>query len=758
MHKNSFKPLAWTAWAFFLGAVFIGNLNNGYNFRFNADEMYFPNLFLDLFHRGFSLSDWTLQPAPSYFPSMFVYFATEYLTRDPVVSLFIMASLQQIFTLICLQGILHLLWPKLRDTLNFAVPAIFGLFILAVAEDIIYIPIFASGTHYSSVAMAIFAVYLSLRILKAPTVTWGVPVCLLLTISLTAPSDAIFTLSYTYPMLCTLVFGLMFTKISRAPQFLIGAVCLVGLVSGWVVEKVIVDRHDPFPIDLSVSKAVDSWPMLVQVMQEFWKVKHLPFTILYGLSFLFVAVFTVQTLFRRGRGEKSEARLLIAVFYFVLLGGTLVAGLASGTFLGMSTFGRHFILPIMLPVFVLPILMLTALEQVSKKPYPKAAIIAVVALLGLGAAARFPYDDTKTFFNHYPEEAACIDKYAEEYGLQRGIGDYWNAKTARVLSKKNVPVLQVGGDARPYLYINNEAEYNKDQRPINFLLTNKMDLAKIEKVYGPASHKLPCGSHSLWVYDPSTLFYKTLHKNLAHTRYLADINGDQYSDVITLSNRDVRVTLGGEKGLQKPTVWWNDRYRGNRADVVGDINNDGRADLIAINHDIIGVLLSQGNDLAPLRIWYHGKIPGYITTVVHDADLDGFNDIGVFQQTHYRWFKSSGSHLEAAVMGPWPEEIIPKKGLPIVVKGHSGNPNQLFVISNGFIFSTRWQNGDLISSEKVFQLPFDQPSSPDEMRASDINNDGYIDMVAVGRSFVIMGGADGFFAQVRNDGTSHSRF
>ena len=63
--------------------------------------------------------------------------------------------------------------------------------------------------------------------------------------------------------------------------------------------------------------------------------------------------------------------------------------------------------------------------------------------------------------DYYPGTAACLDRAVGAMGATRGIGLYWEARKYTMLSKTHVlEIAQVSEDLSPYLWINNDRDYD----------------------------------------------------------------------------------------------------------------------------------------------------------------------------------------------------------------------------------------------------------------------------------------------------------
>ncbi|MGN6111282.1 MAG: FG-GAP-like repeat-containing protein [Kofleriaceae bacterium] len=145
-----------------------------------------------------------------------------------------------------------------------------------------------------------------------------------------------------------------------------------------------------------------------------------------------------------------------------------------------------------------------------------------------------------------------------------------------------------------------------------------------------------------------------------HVRAVANLNGDQYADLIGLGPNGVQVALGNPDGFGEPTVWLNDLgddggwYASMHDRLIGDVDGDGLDDLVGVSgYVFLARNNGKGNGFEPLVIvseelttpkgWEFTKHP----RVLSDVDGDGRLELlGFFNDAVY-----------------W-ERLIPKPALP----------------------------------------------------------------------------------------------
>jgi len=164
---------------------------------------------------------------------------------------------------------------------------------------------------------------------------------------------------------------------------------------------------------------------------------------------------------------------------------------------------------------------------------------------------------------------------------------------------------------------------------------------------------------------------------------LSDVNGDTHTDVIVMNSRseDMSLFLNNGNGTFKPET---------RLSIYGyitieDINHDGLTDLVVCNHDsnYLEVYLNDGTGTFFEGVKYDvGDYP-YAPTI-SDVNNDGFNDL-----------------------------LVPNSGRGFNVKGR-------------YDISVLLGKGDGTFQS---QIRFPSGAQPVQLLSSDVNNDGWIDLL-----------------------------
>lgn len=461
---------------------------------YDSDVLYLPALFQDLAAGG-AWSGWKLPHTPYYFPDMGLYFLVHALLGNLHASMLAYGMLQVLLlaglTLFVVRR-LHGVDPALSVLTLAGVTALVAA--LGSGADVVLPMALMSATHFGAFLMLLAALGGGVACWRAPSARlypWLGFLFLLCLVALA--SDFLFMIQFALPMALVLLFLAARHAGVRRRALLLAGTLLAGCGAGWgvllgVVQHNTLDRH--IGLDFSQLGWVEPW--LRQLPEQHpWGV---------GTGLLFLALLLRVAWSGRAR---SDASALVPLYWLVAFGTMLASLLTKDQLI------YRYILPVIfVALFVGWPMLLPWLPAVrAGVGHPRFMKLAGVSALGVGlwmAPALAGLPSLPNLLEFRTPLSRCLDDQAAEHGLVNGLGDYWEAKSTSLLSRRGVSVVQVLPDLGPYHHINNIQWYN---RPFQFVVINHglPPEARINKEmllarFGPPKAAFRCDVQEVLVY------------------------------------------------------------------------------------------------------------------------------------------------------------------------------------------------------------------------------------------------------------------
>jgi hypothetical protein len=151
-------------------------------------------------------------------------------------------------------------------------------------------------------------------------------------------------------------------------------------------------------------------------------------------------------------------------------------------------------------------------------------MIVALGILAYQAPNMLDVKGLKKYEEYYPELVECLDHELEARGLSYGVGNYWDAKYVTMLSKKNIKIIQVTEDLKPYHWISN-VEWYQRYLPQFILLYNSQTLLDpqasrhyITERFGLPAEEFQCQGRDVMVYSRKSDW--NFHTYLSYPLYL----------------------------------------------------------------------------------------------------------------------------------------------------------------------------------------------------------------------------------------------
>lgn len=126
------------------------------------------------------------------------------------------------------------------------------------------------------------------------------------------------------------------------------------------------------------------------------------------------------------------------------------------------------------------------------------ALVAGALMSSVGAQPRlFP------FTGYQPPAVWCLQALSARVPLQRGLAEFWTARTTSLLNPLGLKLETLTSDGQPRVWLNDVAAFRKPSPPFNFVVLEHLDPQFIAARFGPPTVQAVCGELTIWWYDPA---------------------------------------------------------------------------------------------------------------------------------------------------------------------------------------------------------------------------------------------------------------
>lgn len=503
-----------------IAAAFIHASAADLRFFFMSDTLYLPSIYRDVWTEGNSLAEWSLNPAPNFFPDMGLYFLLNAVFGKFTIASYVFPFVQ--FVLIAL------LFRAMARQLGVADQHIaWGVLLLGLipmsevwADDFGFaFHALVNSFHAGAFVNALLCSMLLLRCLTTRT-PW--PFLLLgACITLGAGSDKLFWVMFSVP--ATVTCALLATRkaVFRRMSLLVAVVVGCTWLAHFGLQRL--DQQLPLVFErpyayLAFERVAFSWGRFVEMMRVYLSghVFVAAIMVLGLASTIWAAIRGVATIFieLRSRSAGVSARALPPTAATLLVGMflpfVLLAPVLNGSFDGLDSLRYDF------AVFMLaPLLAGTHLSQRAKHAgkwlFPLVLLSVGVSALSVCAVGRERY---RQLAGYKPDSVSKLDALAAVSGLQNGVGNYWDAKVITMFSDAGLFVLPVFPDLSLYIHVNREQMFYRSTAgapvPFNFIVLHpELQADSLSAILRQPPRTVENNGVDVlltrpWTYDPAT--------------------------------------------------------------------------------------------------------------------------------------------------------------------------------------------------------------------------------------------------------------
>lgn len=197
---------------------------------------------------------------------------------------------------------------------------------------------------------------------------------------------------------------------------------------------------------------------------------------------------------------------VLAYLYLAQISNVMLAILA-----GKFTDSMH--LRYLDTIYIYPVLafVFAIMALLAEKRFVR-CIIAALTLLFIINVYLFIETNPRPFKNisfapPYNEFVACVDQIKQTYPIQHGVGEYWDVREVRMLSKQHIQMTQINNELQFFNFIDNETKFKLTPKPVfNFIIVSPnaiispLSKETIHSVIGVPNKIISCGYREVWLY------------------------------------------------------------------------------------------------------------------------------------------------------------------------------------------------------------------------------------------------------------------
>lgn len=460
----------------YFGVIYFSHDLQRFGMLFNADSLYLPALLNNLLYEHGAWQDWTLPPAPYFFPDLPLYLIAYVISQDAYLAQFIFALLQGLLVGLALYGLNRLFFSRTQACLHTTL-VLALLYLSVMGHPTIHAII--SGHHFGAFISLLIGLYVFAQWLNFDGQRHALSLILIILTGLTVAADKLFIVQFILPVTVVLSVLHLINRISKR-VFLLSLVLLVtGLILGYGLHYLWVPNPTRFSPQFGFHHWVENLPVITGLFIQLFN-DHFVYTLIFVVFYGLLAYQLAKYIFTGSFPDKSFLMLCLSV---ALISVTNIVVIALSN---LTIDFRYFIPVLFMPLLLLPLLLiLLPTSSVLTLWIPRVGLI----VIGMVLCVNVWQKQTQPLkFNYYPPAVQCFDEFISTTQSQRGIAHYWDAKRTMLLSKNKVSIAAYTPDLVPYNWIST-SQWQHQRYDFVLIMNNhdanyQLDLARL-KAYSP---------------------------------------------------------------------------------------------------------------------------------------------------------------------------------------------------------------------------------------------------------------------------------
>ncbi|WP_218814773.1 hypothetical protein [Rickettsiella endosymbiont of Dermanyssus gallinae] len=479
---------------------------------FNSDSLMFPSVFKNLFLQHGHYKDWSLSPAPHFFPDFLIFFPVFLVFKDVYFQFLAVLCLQLILLYLAVKYTYLQLFTK-NKAIIYALSSVSIFYLFSCRNISPYELAMIPAAHMGEFIMGLFFIGIQLNLINNTDPYKGKSLFFIgiLLSFLCSLSDLLFLVQFSSAAFVAYFFLYVNKGIKFKFAFYYACIPFIAAVIAALLTKHIVPTDvlssyldNPSLNTISLSSLHKQWLQLIQLFKTnvngfLWGILVVFYT---GT---FISLFRV--IFNKKNGDDLHSKEQY-LSYFIIFSSLLAI---ISIFLVSK---ENYVLDrYMFSVFFLPVLLffyLNCLFVNIKAIYNGLAWLGAVffLLLIFNIKLLLSKPGFKVKLSYYPSFIACIDQALRGYG-HKGIAQYWDANLISMLSKTSLDLVPVSSNLVAFP---NAINLKKFVPAYSFAIVNtsvlpalRLDEKFIQGVNGQAKKVVVCEDRKILIYPQDTL-------------------------------------------------------------------------------------------------------------------------------------------------------------------------------------------------------------------------------------------------------------
>ena len=487
---------------------------------FNADTLYLPSIYKDIFIDKGTFYGWHLNAAPNFLPDMLLFFIIRSFFSHFIPACFAYSLIQ--LTLIFI--LFSVLYKSINKSINYYHLS-FGILCMSVFllvtffdNDFIYTFYYLSISYhlgaFINCLLALIFLFRYINLGKRRTlILWFI----IITFSII--NDRLFLVMFSFPLYALVL--LFFRRNSNSKRILIAILLnTISIPLGLFLFRML--RLSDYFYIITLSWKVFNFENIIPSLKVFIEqhstyIRELKFRgiidLLFILSFFLHLAILIKKLKDYYNHKKVEYNELIYLLLFVpTVLSILFTPILNGSYVGWGLL-RYNTHSLYFGIFSLSYVLYKIQQKFNLSDLWIKAVVSLYILILIGYSFRVIYNNNipqklDAFFKYYPERIKNIDDISEENHLKYGISDYWDAKYITMFSKKDLRVYTVYDNLTAWYHVMNENWYynskkGKYKNPVfTFVIADRLNAEIIKTTLGQPLDTLNCSNMTVLKFKP----------------------------------------------------------------------------------------------------------------------------------------------------------------------------------------------------------------------------------------------------------------